>query len=272
MSAQFESEVKRMQHGFAARNGLFAALLARGGYVGIKKVYEREYGGFLQMFSKGNGQKQQFLIDELTVGFGSDWKTSKVRVKPYAAMAATHGVVDCVRKLQEEHAEGMKDLKGIESVRLTMGEVAFHHGGFEIERPITTVGGQMSAIYVAATQMVDGEVMPREFRHDMLERDEIWGLVEKIGCVESKEHKWKTVVEVKWKNGKTAKAEVLGARGVSPELSNGEVVEKFRAITKDVIDDERRAKIEKACLGIEELDDVMALGDLLAGVTKNPIA
>jgi aconitate decarboxylase len=50
MSAQFESEVKRMQHGFAARNGLLAALLARGGYVGIKEVLEREYGGYWAMF------------------------------------------------------------------------------------------------------------------------------------------------------------------------------------------------------------------------------
>jgi aconitate decarboxylase len=187
MSAQFESEVKRMQHGFAARNGLSAALLARGGYVGIKKVYEREYRGFLQMFSKGNGKTPQFLIEELTKSFGEDWKTSKVRVKPYSAMAATHGVVDCMRKLQEEFGTEMEDLEGVESVRLILGEVAFHHGGFDISRPITTTGAQMSAKYVAATQMVDREVMPRQFRHDMLERDEVWRLVGKIECVESED-------------------------------------------------------------------------------------
>ena len=45
MSAQFESMVKRMQHGFASRNGLTAAALAASGYVGIKRVFEREYGG-----------------------------------------------------------------------------------------------------------------------------------------------------------------------------------------------------------------------------------
>ena len=276
MSAQFESDVKRMQHGFAARNGLFAALLARGRYVGIKKVYERQYGGFLDMFSKGNGRSPQFLIDELTKNLGHEWKTANVRVKPYAAMAGTHGVIDCVRKLQEDHSEDMKDLEGIESVKLTMGEVAFHHGGFDINRPITTVGGQMSAKYVAATQMVDGEVMPREFRHDMLERDNVWRLLGKITCVQSEgkgvEHKWKTIAEVRWKDGREAKAEVMAAKGVRPELSNEEIVEKWRAITRDVIDDERRSMIEKACLGIEELDDVMMLGDLLAGVTKNPIA
>jgi aconitate decarboxylase len=47
MAAQFESMVKRMQHGFASRNGLTAAALAASGYVGIKRVFEREYGGYL---------------------------------------------------------------------------------------------------------------------------------------------------------------------------------------------------------------------------------
>ncbi len=41
MSALFESMVKRMQHGFASRNGLTAAALAASGYVGIKRVFER---------------------------------------------------------------------------------------------------------------------------------------------------------------------------------------------------------------------------------------
>jgi aconitate decarboxylase len=40
MSAQFESMAKRMQHGFVARNGPLAALLARTGHTGIKQVYE----------------------------------------------------------------------------------------------------------------------------------------------------------------------------------------------------------------------------------------
>src|SRR6201987_6395802 len=41
MSAMYESMVKRLQHGFASRNGLTAAALAAAGYVGIKRVFER---------------------------------------------------------------------------------------------------------------------------------------------------------------------------------------------------------------------------------------
>src|SRR5580704_15759535 len=53
MAAQFEAMCKRMHHGFAARNGLYSALLAAGGYTGIKRVFEREYGGFLSVFGEG---------------------------------------------------------------------------------------------------------------------------------------------------------------------------------------------------------------------------
>jgi aconitate decarboxylase len=99
MSSQFGSDVKRMQHGFAAQNGLLAAILAKGGYVGIKEVYEREYGGFLDIFSKGNVKRPQFLVDKTAKGLDEDWKTKNLKIKPCSAMTATHGAIDCVRKL-----------------------------------------------------------------------------------------------------------------------------------------------------------------------------
>jgi len=273
MSAQFESEVKRMQHGFAARNGLLAAILAQGGYVGIKKVYEREYGGFLEMFSKGNGKDPQFLIGELTEGLGEKWQTQNVKLKPYSAMAATHGAIDCVRKLQAEHPEEMKKLENVENIVLEMGDVEFHHGGFEVQRPLTSTGAQMSAKYVVATQMVDGKVLPPSFRFDMLERDEVWGLVDKTRCVLNPDlARWSQKVTITFKNGTTLRVEVPAPRGVKPDLSNEEIAEKWKDLTKGVIDDARRARIENLCLNLEHLEDVMELNAELTGMTKNTIA
>jgi aconitate decarboxylase len=50
MAAQFESSVKRMQRGFSSRNGLFATLMAEQNYKGVSRVFEREYGGYLNVF------------------------------------------------------------------------------------------------------------------------------------------------------------------------------------------------------------------------------
>lgn len=54
MAAQYEAMSKRMHHGLASRNGFYAAGLAQAGYTGIKKVFERPYGGFLSTFGEGH--------------------------------------------------------------------------------------------------------------------------------------------------------------------------------------------------------------------------
>src|ERR1700684_3147894 len=69
MSAMYESMVKRMQHGFASRNGLTAAALAASGYVGIKRVFERSYGGWLAVF----GECHRTYPEEIYAGPGVLW-------------------------------------------------------------------------------------------------------------------------------------------------------------------------------------------------------
>src|SRR4030081_2780184 len=65
MAAQFEAMCKRMHHGFSARNGLYSALLAAGGYTGIKRVFEREYGGFLSVFGEGHDPDANRITKDL---------------------------------------------------------------------------------------------------------------------------------------------------------------------------------------------------------------
>jgi len=78
---------------------------------------------------------------------GETWKTEHVMIKPYVSMAATHAPIDCMRKLQELYPEEMKDLEGIESIKLVLDEVAFHHCGQKVERLLASVGAQMSYAY-----------------------------------------------------------------------------------------------------------------------------
>ena len=111
MSAQYESMVKRMQHGFASRNGLFAVLLARGGYKGIERVFERPYGGYLAAFGQGSGRIPEYLVDEIAKGLGESWRIQGIRVKPYAALASTHNTIDCVRALQDKHPALLNNLE-----------------------------------------------------------------------------------------------------------------------------------------------------------------
>ena len=276
MSAQFESEVKRMQHGFAARNGLLAALLARQEYIGIKQVYERSYGGFLATFSLGSGREPAYLVEEISKELGSKWVIESIRVKPYAAMAGTHCAIDCVRALQEKYPEHTKDLENVESITIAIGgEAVFHHGGWKPERPLTSTGAQMSNAYAAAAQLVDGQVLPPQFRHDKLDRAEIWDLVDRTSCVydEGMKSKWAQAVTITFKNSRpTLTQRVEAPKGKSPALSNAEILDKWRSLTKDLIDQERVQKIEALVLEMESCEDIASLVHLMSGMVKSPFA
>jgi aconitate decarboxylase len=266
MSAQFGSDVKRMQHGFAARNGLFAALLAKGGYAGIKQVFEEPYGGFLAVFGQGSGKEPPYLIDELVKELGQTWQLDSIRVKPYASMAGTHCTIDTVEALQKEYPSKLIDLANIKSIKIEMSEPAFKHGGWKACRPLTVTGAQMSCAYAAAVQLVDTQVSPREFHHDMIDRDSIWDLVDKTECVHSPrlDGRFEQKITITLMDGDTISQVVHEPKGVSPPLSNTEILEKFRRFTKGLIDDERREKIEKLVLDMENLEDISVLDEVLA--------
>ncbi|KAI8626803.1 hypothetical protein F5Y19DRAFT_190214 [Xylariaceae sp. FL1651] len=276
MSAQFGSDAKRMQHGFASRNGLLAASLARSGYTGIKAVFETEYGGFLKQFSLGNGRSPPYLVDQLTAEVGVAWRTQGIRVKPYASMAGTHSTVDCIRRLQELHPTKMREEVGeVKSIKITMSEAVFHHGGWTASRPLTSTGAQMSNAFVAATQIVHGQVLPAQFAHSKLDNDDVWKLINVTTCELNPDRSaplLKQSVVVEFNDGTVLEERVDSARGVAPALTNEEIVEKWRMLTKDVVEPDRVEKIERTVLALEECGNVALLQDLLGGSTKNPLA
>ncbi|REM26109.1 MmgE/PrpD family protein, partial [Mycobacterium tuberculosis] len=92
MAAQYEAMCKRMHHGFSARNGLYAAVLAEGGYTGIKRVFEREYGGFLSTFGEGHDPD----ASKITEALGERWEVERIVIKPYAAMGGIHSPLDAL--------------------------------------------------------------------------------------------------------------------------------------------------------------------------------
>lgn len=275
MSAQFESDVKRMQHGFAARNGLTGALLAKEGYIGIKRVLEREYGGFLEQFSRGNGETPQYKKDEVCKGLGEKWQLEGVVVKPYASMAVTHGAIDCVRELQAEYPELLEssNLSKIKSITIRLEEPAYHHGGWRAERPLESIGGQMSVAFVCATQLVDRQVLAAQFKPDGLESNARWELVQKTTNVLEKDYPTgRTSVEIGFEDGETITKTSDKQRGVDPPLSNEEIKQKYTMLTGQVIDEKRSRKIEDFILSIEEQESLDELVDLLTLTTGNPLA
>ena len=263
MAAQFEAMSKRMHHGLASRNGFYAAGLAAAGYTGIKRVFEREYGGFLSVFGEGHSPDASLLTGQL----GQRWETTIIMVKSYAAMGGLHGAIDAARQLRSSIAP-----EDISKIDITVGETVYKHGWWQPERPLTPIGAQMNIGYATAAALLDGNVLPEQFTPECLDADDIWKLIaattvhldEALARADITE-RFRTDVAVTTRDGAVHQARVVAPHGAPTDpVTNDELVAKFHSLADRVTNRGRAEAIERAVVGLDDLDDTDYLIDLLA--------
>ena len=278
MAAQYEGMIKRMQHGFAARNGLFGALLARSGYKGIKKVFERPYGGYLSMFTMGSEQKPRYQEAEVIKDLGTYWHTNVYRTKLYACVGGAHGLIEAIANLQAKYPKYMDDLSALTGVSIRLSKPVYAHCGWPAtERPMTATGSQMNCAYIAAVQLVERQVLLAQFATRALDSDDVWRLVPLISCehdpdFDTPKRGCGAHVRMQFADGEVLEEVVDQPRGFDPPLTNEEIREKWRKLTGGVVDGKRMEEIEEAVLGLDKLGDLGVLIELLAGDVRNPLA
>jgi 2-methylcitrate dehydratase PrpD len=263
MAAQYEAMSKRMHHGLAARNGFYAAGLAAAGYTGIKRVFEREYGGFLSVFGEGHDPDASLLTTQL----GQRWETTSIMVKSYAAMGGLHAAIDAARELRDSIVP-----QDISKIEITVGETIYKHGWWPTERPLTAIGAQMNIGYATAAALLDGNVLPEQFTPARLDSDDIWSLIaatavhldESLADADITE-KFRTDVAVTTRDGAVHRARVDLPHGAPNDpVTNDELRAKFHALADRVTSRGRAEAIERAVVDLEDIDDIDHLIDLLA--------
>jgi 2-methylcitrate dehydratase PrpD len=270
MAAMYESMVKRMQHGFASRNGLTAAALAASGYVGIKRVFERPYGGWLAAFGEGH----RTYPEEIYSGLGHLWETERIAVKPYSAMGLLHAAIDAALELRSK-----VDISQIQRIDIDMAEAAYAHGGWKAERPLEVIGAQMNVAYVVAVALLDGDVLVDQFSQARINRDDVWKLIDRTIIHHEKaydslptDEQLTTRLRVTFNDGTTRAAKVVHPRGTGDRnLTNADIRDKYTKLTHRVISADRQAAIEKAVLNIDNLDDIAQLSELLTPAVQSPL-
>jgi 2-methylcitrate dehydratase PrpD len=96
------SMARVLNAGFAARNGLAAAMLAADGFEGPARPLEG-LRGFLNVFGGRND------AHELTEGWGKRWELTKVAYKPYPSGVVLHALIDACL----EHREKIRESENI---------------------------------------------------------------------------------------------------------------------------------------------------------------
>ena len=266
MAAQFEAMSKRMHHGFSSRNGLFAALMAAGGYTGIKRVFERDYGGFLSVFGEGHNP----LPGEIDSELGTRWETHSIVLKSYPAMGGVHAPLDGILQLMADKPISAADVAHVD---IDVSHAIYHHGFWELERPITPVAAQMNIGYAVAVALLDKMAMVNQFSPDRIDRDDVWALIPKVRVHHNEDYdkggrssRFNMHMVVTMTDGTRREVFLPMTKAVSDPLDRERTTAKFKAITDGVIGSNRQAAIIDAVLGLETLPSVDRLTELLAPV------
>lgn len=264
MAAQYEADCKRMHHGFAARNGLYAATLAAGGYTGIKRVFEREYGGFLSTFGEGHDPDPAAVI----AGLGEQWEVERMVIKRYAAMGGIHSPLDALFDAASQRPLRAEE---IENIQVNVTHATYHHGWWRPERPLTPIGAQMNIGYALAAAVLDGAAMVKQFTPSRINRDDVWAMLARIDVrhepafdAGGQKGRGRTRLVIDFKDGQRIEVNRQASRSIESPGSNDWVASKYRDLTAGLLDADRQSRIEQLVRKLEEQDDVSELFRLLA--------
>jgi 2-methylcitrate dehydratase PrpD len=261
MAAQYEAMSKRMHHGFAARAGFYAAGLAAAGYTGIKRVFEREYGGFLSVYGEGHDPDPT----QITRDLGEFWHTDLIVIKSYAAMGGLHGAIEAALRLRDR----VPDRHAIEHIDLDVSSTVYHHGWWPPERPLAPIGAQMNIGYAVAVALLDGSVLPEQFIDRRLDSEDVWSLIPRVRVRIDPEfdraRRFATRLTLTMAGGGKHEALVEQPHGgPSDPVTNAEIARKYRALAGRVTAASHVEQIERLVLSLDTAGDLSELIDALA--------
>jgi len=257
------SLTKRIQPAFAAKTGVFSALLAAKGITGPKDVLEGPYG-FYKLYLDGKYDR-----DAILDGLGEKFEMLNLSLKYYPSCRATHAAIDAALSLRQE--ENIK-ADQIDEVLVHVTPLTYSLAGRPYRiRENPEVDAQFSIPYTVARAFIRGDVFIDDFVDEKLRDPETIELAGKVKVLVNPELKESGAflplkMEVKMKNGKVYRKQINALRG-SPEkpMSMEECIEKFNKCVKHSIKQlspEKQKKIVEMISQLEKLDDISKLIEL----------
>lgn len=211
------SAAKNVGVGNAARNGLFAALLAQRGYAGSPTAIEGVRGWAR---AAGDEANQQELIGQL----GERWELLNNTYKPYPCGIVMHSIIDACLQLRDEHALHAEQ---IAAVRVRGDELLLARGDREVHN---ARDAQVSIHHSAAAPLLWGQAGIAEFAEDKVMSDDAIAMRSRVEAqLEPDLPNGACEVVVRTLDGDEHRTTVLHAHGsIEAPLSDAELETKFR--------------------------------------------
>ena len=214
----------------AARNGMFAALLASKGLTGPALAIEGSHG-LRELVG-------EFDFPDLPTA-GAPFRVTEAQMKPFLSESHSHAPITAALEL---HAKVAAD--DIEAVRIRTYWFAWHEIGSEPEkwRPTTRETADHSMAYIVAAVLTHGYFDDNLFSAERLQDQRVLALADRITIEEDPDltrqfpEKFACRIEITTRSGETLSAAVDHPRGhYKNPMSDDEVGAKYRTLAGRVL-------------------------------------
>ena len=217
---------KRLHAGWAAQSGIRAALLARGGFVGPRTVFEGVHGLFHGFAHTTRGD-----YDALIGDFGARWVTDTLAFKPYPCGTMAQPYIDCARRLA---ARGIK-AEDISDIVCEVAEGTVHRLWEPLadkQRPPNGYAAKFAVPYLLAAGFAHGGVGLGAFTADAIRNARVLALAAKVKYVIDPQNPYPNNytghLRATLKDGRVVEERQPYLRGGAQEpLTRQDVIDKF---------------------------------------------
>jgi len=239
----------------AARNGVFAADLARRGLTGPNEIFEGPKGLMKQLNIPG--------VKNLILGRDGDFMIDKTYIKYWPAEYHSQSAIDACLQLRPKLAG-----KKIQSININSFEAAVSIIGSEPEklRPTSRETADHSMFYCCAAALLDGDVTLATFDEHRLTDPKLLDLIDRTKIVEDPKlnegypEGIPNDITISCADGTKLNKRVDFPRGHARNpMTDEEVVAKFHRMAQGVVSNKSAATILDHAWNLDKLTDVTPL-------------
>ena len=241
----------------AARNGVFAALLAKAGMTGPCEIFEGEKGLFKQVTGPFDLKVEDFG------GRGENFKILDTYIKYYPSEYHSQAGVEAALSLRDK-----VDIEDIEEINIETYDACVDIIASDKEKwtPKTRETADHSLPYCVAVALCDGTVGLGQFTEERIKDPDLQKIMSKIKVMRNPEHNkqypeaFPCFIEIKTKSGETFTKTVTYPKGHPRNpLTDRELEEKFEVLNNGLIKNDKAKEIIDTIWDLENIKHIKDL-------------
>jgi 2-methylcitrate dehydratase PrpD len=260
--ANFGSAVKPLHAGFAARNGVVAALLAAQGLQAEPSALDGERG-FIRIF--GGAAPPDLAALRFDDGTPLEILRSGISIKPYACCGCTHSALDAMLAIRLRDRPAPAEVAAIHcTMNALVPDILVHH------RPATPPQAKFSMEYCLAVALLDGDCGMAQFTESRVAATDVQALLRRVTtavdpAIPYRNGVYPGTVTVTLADGRTLAASAEEAAG-HPDfpLAAAALRRKFLDCASAALPPDRAARVFDTLAALEDIPDLADLARSLA--------